>query len=368
MSTFKKTLFLTNKESSNKGMAIITFLKQSKGIFATIKSYNLEKYPNIVLGMKSGDKIIKQNVNLENNIYNFLLSQEINMENNLGCVLLSFDGNNYTPILWGSENCTSYKTQIVESLKENIQKLKTNNNAKNSDTSTNTYDPTKNTHCETKHLKQSKDVADFENKITHSTTNHSMSNNVFDDSSCVSSPILDNQVAFLDDYGECYAPFKHIGSNNSKKSNNSCEIAQVATMSNLFESDTEEIERTIDENLNQHKPQKTEHKFYEMIAEQLDELFEKYPRENNLESLVENSKWVKIKYEDSDKYYVVGIIFVNNEVKYICYGVPGDYYSEPPKELKEYSQWLPTNALSPYTQGFWVMYQDADTGENVIVS
>ena len=146
-------------------------------------------------------------------------------------------------------------------------------------------------------------------------------------------------------------------------SNPSSELAQVVTMSNLFESDDEEIENSIDKELSG-----SNHKFYSMIAEQLDELFDKYPREKNLENLVENSKWVKIKYEDNDKYYVVGIIYINNDIKYICYGVPGNYYTEPPRELKDYSQWLPTDTLSPYTEGFWVMYQDADTGENVIIN
>ena len=102
-----------------------------------------------------------------------------------------------------------------------------------------------------------------------------------------------------------------------------------------------------------------------MIAEQLQELFDTYPREYSLEKLIDNSKWVKINHEEENKYYVVGLIYDNDDVKYICYGVPGSYYTEPPMELQGYSQWLPTDVNDPYNNGYWVMYQDSETGENI---
>ena len=68
------------------------------------------------------------------------------------------------------------------------------------------------------------------------------------------------------------------------------------------------------------------------------------------------------------KYYVVGIIYHNHDIKYICYGVPGTYENEPPVEMRHYSQWLPTDTTDPYNNGYWVMYQDADTGENIYLN
>ena len=105
-----------------------------------------------------------------------------------------------------------------------------------------------------------------------------------------------------------------------------------------------------------------------MIAEQLDELFDKYPREKNLENLIDNSSWVKINHEEENKYYVVGIIYENDDIKYICYGVPGSYYNEPQSDLRAYSQWLPVDSMNPYDNGYWVMYQDADSGENIVIN
>ncbi len=342
MSTFKKTIFLTNKESNNKGMAILTLQKQNKGIFCTIKSYNVAKSPHLILGLKCDNNIIKQNINLDNNIYNFLLTQEINLEKNLGCVLLDINNDNITPILWGSEKSENFKSQIVNNLKNTIQKLQSSpamSSSKNSSTSNNS-----------KQTQISPQYVSKENNEIHNEN-------------------LNNQMSFIMSEDKA----KNNIQNTSIKQDvtpiipQKEEIAQAVEPSNLFETDENEIDNTIDQNLDNLKSTNP-HKFYDMISEQLDELFERYPREENLENLVENSKWVKVKYEDQDKYYVVGLIYLNNDIKYICYGVPGDYYSEPPQHLKNYSQWLPTDPLSPYTKGFWVMYQDADSGENVLIN
>lgn len=325
MSTFKKTIFLTNKESNNKGMAILTLQKQNKGVFCTIKAYDVKKSSHLILGLKCDNNIIKQNINLDNNIYNFLLNQEINLEKNLGCVLLDNSDNNIVPLLWGSEKSDNFKSQIISNLKNSIQKLQGS------------------TQCMPK-------------------VNMLKNNPINEDAHIAEQSIsIDNQMSFIDD--------EQVAENQTHISSipENSEIAQAVPLSNLFESDEEEIEETIDNNLKDDE-NITPHKFYDMIAEQLDELFERYPREQNLENLVENSKWVKVKYEDENRYYVVGLIYLNYDIKYICYGVPGDYYTDPPQHLKNYSQWLPTNPIAPYTEGFWVMYQDADTGENVLIN
>ena len=139
-------------------------------------------------------------------------------------------------------------------------------------------------------------------------------------------------------------------------------IATNTTMAqNLFDSTEEEIETTIDSAFN------TEHKFYNLIADQLEELFARYPKEKSLEQLIDNSTWCRIDADSDNKYYVVGIIKVENNIKYICYGVPGNYNTQPPIEMRGYSQWLPTDTKDPYNNGYWVMYQDSDTGENILI-
>lgn len=105
--------------------------------------------------------------------------------------------------------------------------------------------------------------------------------------------------------------------------------------------------------------------FYGEIKNQLSILFERYPEETFLNEIIPNSKWVKVDYEDNGKYFVIGLIYEDEKVAYVCYGMPGEYSVEPPKEFIGISQWLPLDPEKPNELGYWLMYQDAETGENV---
>lgn len=105
--------------------------------------------------------------------------------------------------------------------------------------------------------------------------------------------------------------------------------------------------------------------FYDLVSEQIQDLFSKYPSVQELEELIPNSKWVKVDYENNGDDYVLGLIYEDAAIKYICYGVPGEYSQEPPKNIESYSQWLPLNPKEPQLGGYWVMYQDALNGDNI---
>jgi len=123
----------------------------------------------------------------------------------------------------------------------------------------------------------------------------------------------------------------------------------------LFESTDEEIEEIVDNNIGG--------EFYELIHEQIDELFKRFPRDDDLQRLIPNSKWVKVDYESNGKDYVFGLIFDNEKVNYICYGVPGSLEALPSEEIRKYSQWMSID--SERNTGYWLMYQNADTGESI---
>jgi len=57
----------------------------------------------------------------------------------------------------------------------------------------------------------------------------------------------------------------------------------------------------------------------------------------------------------------VGIIGKNPE--HICYGVPGVYSETAPHDLGDNAKWLPINPAAPTEGGYWLMFQDAITGE-----
>lgn len=107
--------------------------------------------------------------------------------------------------------------------------------------------------------------------------------------------------------------------------------------------------------------------FYDQIKNQIDQLFEQYQREEELERILPNSKWVKVKYENSDNFYVLGLIFDEDQIKYISYGLPASDPNKPPKDLQEYAQWLPLDTNNPQGEGYWLVYQSADSGESIAV-
>lgn len=107
-----------------------------------------------------------------------------------------------------------------------------------------------------------------------------------------------------------------------------------------------------------------ENMFYFRLKPQIDKLFEKYPVESNLQSLLPSSKFIKVEYEDDGDFYVFGLVYDNQgEVKYVCYGVPAVFEQGPPEELSGYPIWLPLDKEKGF--GYWLTYQDATTGEPV---
>lgn len=103
--------------------------------------------------------------------------------------------------------------------------------------------------------------------------------------------------------------------------------------------------------------------FFDKISEQINALFETYTKEIKLEQMLPDTKWVRIDYDNNGKYYCIGLI--GSRPDYICYAVPTIYTETPPKELDGYCQWLPLDSLSPKQNGYWLLYQDAITGESV---
>lgn len=103
--------------------------------------------------------------------------------------------------------------------------------------------------------------------------------------------------------------------------------------------------------------------FFESVRKEMDELFESFPKEESLSKMVAESKWVKVSYE-GEKSYVVGIIYSEQTPIFICYGVPGKF-GEKPSEFKGYCSFIPSSPFALEKDGYWVIYQDARTGERV---
>lgn len=110
--------------------------------------------------------------------------------------------------------------------------------------------------------------------------------------------------------------------------------------------------------------QNGEQNFFGMIEDDFENLFKMYPRENKLCSLIKNSDFVKIDLDET-KFYAIGKINEGQNLKYICYAIPSKGKQNPPDEIAPFCQWLPLDFDNEFGDGYFVMYQDAKTGENL---
>ena len=100
--------------------------------------------------------------------------------------------------------------------------------------------------------------------------------------------------------------------------------------------------------------------FFERMRREIEGLLKSYPAEESLNAIIPESEWVKISYRDSG-YYVFGIIRDDDRPAYICYGVPSTAKNSPPESMENLATFLPVDG----ERGYWIMYQDADTGASI---
>lgn len=99
--------------------------------------------------------------------------------------------------------------------------------------------------------------------------------------------------------------------------------------------------------------------FYSRIKGDVEKIFSTYPKAEELEKVIEGSRFAKINYGKGN-YYVFGVIYVEGNAAYVCYGVPSLNAQNPPKSFKGFCSYVPCQ-----NGGFWMTYQDARTGVTV---
>lgn len=107
--------------------------------------------------------------------------------------------------------------------------------------------------------------------------------------------------------------------------------------------------------------------FFDMIAKQFETLINNGKPCKEVEKLIPNSQWAYVPNDENDaEPYIVGRIFnENGETQFVCYGVPAQNQDEAVNVDKNYGQWLPLDNHNPSGKGYYLMYQDAQTGENI---
>jgi len=84
---------------------------------------------------------------------------------------------------------------------------------------------------------------------------------------------------------------------------------------------------------------------------------------NPFPSVFPQSEWVKMSYPGPMGWwhYITGHIYSGPQIVAEAVGVPGEYSMVPPVWLEGFGTYL--RCVTPDAQGYWLMFQDAETGE-----
>ena len=108
--------------------------------------------------------------------------------------------------------------------------------------------------------------------------------------------------------------------------------------------------------------EKSSDEYYLSVKREIDELFSKYPQDKTLCDAFTHSEWARIKGSEDAPQYLVGAVYEDGKVKYVCYALLAEDKDNPPSEIKEVCTFVPTSPLLN-AQGFFVIFQSAATGE-----
>lgn len=104
--------------------------------------------------------------------------------------------------------------------------------------------------------------------------------------------------------------------------------------------------------------------YYRSVKRELDGLFAKYPKDDTLCEAFLHSEWVRIRGEQTQPQYLVGALYEEGRVKYICYALAAENRENPPEEIRGVAAFVPNSPLDSEA-GFFVIFQSAATGECV---
>ena len=102
--------------------------------------------------------------------------------------------------------------------------------------------------------------------------------------------------------------------------------------------------------------------YYRSVKSEIDELFEKYPKDDSLKKSFPNSEWIRVGGTEKAPEQLVGVVYEELTAKYICYAIPTQTPASPPEEIEKICIFVP-RSLFDTSAGWFVIFQNAATGE-----
>ena len=299
---YKKNMVLQGVDEKNK-RGLLSISSDGKSVKGQLRLYNFGIEPRgiISLGVVTNGKVEKAGL-IRNGSMLYTFNSNFALSNDFSCAVVNFDNGQPKPILYGSTISTE-RDMVYEEVINSLSKTKSASEVEN--------------------ILDDYGI-DFDDEERAEIDN------------CIDQAMTE-ELALQED--DC------------KNDCENCEY-KMYYMKNAIK--TKSVEKQSVKNQS----------FYNEMKGQIDSLFENNPTEEYLETLIPNSKWVKVELKNGD-YYVLGLLYQDEQLKYICYGVPGVYQALPPRQLSGYPVWFPLDSNKNEGFGYWLSYQDAENGESV---
>ena len=355
MYLYKKNIILvpTDYDGISLAKGILTFDCYSNKTTCHLRTYNLDAKQNLILGVAINKKLNKIKLD-EKKLQNqsFELDQVLSNTDKISVVLLKVDGTRYEIYLWGSTELNSSWRSTLEFMLEKEYNVQSKNKT--------FEEQTTETLKESKSQQTSLFDTDFFESVEKSKVNDGAdvlsSEKVFEKIDDISK---DESIEnFAQDDCQCQ---------NQTQILQNCNLEDF--LDHVINMEESQDEAFYDPNIDQNSEQNIEQSetFYDRISYQIDKMFISNPEEKILDEIIPNSKFCRVEFDDKTGHYVFGIVYEQEKPKYLCYGVPAKKGSLPPKELSSYYQWLPIDVEDQDGDGYYMMYQEAETGKNISI-
>lgn len=306
---FSKTLILSSQDKfiANSPRAILTIFKENNKTFGKIRLYNLDKIDKgVKIGILVNEQVFKSDIVHKDDYYMFEINNDIDINSDIYCALIDTEKNSKVVLCGGSYSGMYFTDEE------------------------NPFD-------------------DIEENISQQIDQEVAKNDIEENSDCSNCKNCEYKDYFFKN-----TPTQQCESNNLESEEDP-----------LLVTDEPKIEtaESLDISQQENAPEQ-DNNFLSSIVEQLEEMFKEYPLDEQIMSIIPNSKIVKVEDVENTS-YVVGTLFDDDGIKYLVYGVPARYNTAPPQEFDGNYQWLALDPDDPSSDGYYLLYTDITNGKPV---
>lgn len=361
-----KTIILSNSQNlnNNSPKGILTLSKENNAVKGKIRLYNIISLPpNTKLGLYINEKVHICTLIKKPHHYEFDLNLNIDITQSIYCALIDNSNNDKKVLLEGGSFNGFYFTDspfdaVLEAKDEQLEQT--------IDSALKQVDTCEQCNCENCEYKKyfyqnySSSTNSNENSVKVDNIVSSNFDKGFDDLQTNQS----NQNVEPIELEEDFVDKLQSSVINNLEQEITADIANIGKQILSKNDSVENID--VDTNPQNELPNNDEQsQFLNDIIYQLDEILQANPEDDILNNIIPNSRFVRVVNETP---YVLGVIYENNQLKYIAYGVPAKYNTAPPADLGQHYQWLPLNPRDVMSDGYFMIYQDALNGNLVEIN